>query len=267
MSKETVPWVQAQKNTFENWINQSLKDTEFQIKDIKFDLTDGKALYALYRQLTGKKIKSIDHKPVMKINCLLNLNLVIDHFKKDKVKIVNVQGEDVYDKNLKLILGFIWMLILKYQILGDNEDEEAKAAKSLLLDFVNSMISGRKARNFTKDWKDGEILGKLVDAVEPGSFPEKMRPEDSDKLVSKSLDVAEEKLNIPKVIQPEYILNATDEHSLMTYISYFKQYTLNKRNEPYGPMCTASGKGLGDNVNADSPHPFEVVLRNRYGES
>lgn len=45
----------------------------------------------------------------------------------------------MHDQNLKLILGLIWTLILRFQIAG-GEDEDPGGLKSALLEWVNRQI-------------------------------------------------------------------------------------------------------------------------------
>ena len=50
-------WVEVQKNTFTNWTNDKLKETDRQVEDLKTDLQDGVSLIALLQVLApGKKM-------------------------------------------------------------------------------------------------------------------------------------------------------------------------------------------------------------------
>jgi len=44
-------WVDVQRKTFTNWVNNKLEGTEFSIEDIQTDFADGRALCALIEQL------------------------------------------------------------------------------------------------------------------------------------------------------------------------------------------------------------------------
>ena len=44
-------WVDMQRKTFTNWVNNKLEGTEFSVEDIQYDFADGRALCALIQQL------------------------------------------------------------------------------------------------------------------------------------------------------------------------------------------------------------------------
>ncbi|KAF6040941.1 hypothetical protein EB796_000782 [Bugula neritina] len=47
-------WVTIQKNTFTNFVNQQLRETEHQIEELYTELSDGVKLCALVAALQGK---------------------------------------------------------------------------------------------------------------------------------------------------------------------------------------------------------------------
>ena len=50
-------WVDVQKKTFTNWVNDKLKESDKQVEEIKEDLKDGIALITLLQVLApGKKM-------------------------------------------------------------------------------------------------------------------------------------------------------------------------------------------------------------------
>jgi hypothetical protein len=55
--------------------------------------------------------------------------------------------------NLKLILGLIWTLILRYQIGKTN-----LPPKKLMLAWLQAALRDMKIKNFTRDWNDGVAL-------------------------------------------------------------------------------------------------------------
>ena len=128
---------------------------------------------------------------------------------------------DIYNGELKLIMGLIWTLIRRYQIRSTGRDLSTKAA---MLAWVNTQIPEQKIKNFTTNWNDGVALCALVDRVQPGVCPQYGTLDRSNKLSNCSLGMklSEEKLNIPKVLEPEDLCHPEiDEISVMTYISYF----------------------------------------------
>ena len=50
-------WIYVQKKTFTNWVNDKLKATQSQVKDLEYDLKDGVVLITLLQVLVpGKKM-------------------------------------------------------------------------------------------------------------------------------------------------------------------------------------------------------------------
>lgn len=50
-------WVEVQKKTFTNWVNDKLKETDKHVEELKCDLKDGTSLITLLQVLApGKKM-------------------------------------------------------------------------------------------------------------------------------------------------------------------------------------------------------------------
>jgi len=64
-----------------------------------------------------------------------------------------IGAEDIHDGNLKLILGLIWHMILRYQITRGRTPP-----KRLMLAWINAVLPGYSVSNFTTDWNDGVAL-------------------------------------------------------------------------------------------------------------
>ncbi|XP_021344285.1 gelation factor-like, partial [Mizuhopecten yessoensis] len=67
----------------------------------------------------------------------------------------DVRNEDVVNGNLKLILGLIWHLIVRYQI---SNRKTKSPPKKLMLNWFRLAIPDLEINNFTKDWEDGIAL-------------------------------------------------------------------------------------------------------------
>ena len=148
--------------------------------------------------------------------------------------------QDIIEHNLKLILGLVWSLILRYQIAqasaiiqdedgGEQHDTKAApktSAKKLLMGWTNAMLARLAASNFTTDWNDGVRLSALVDHCQPGLIPDyaSLDPHNALQNIENAMSLAEKHLNIPRVLQSEDLaVPKPDELSVMTYISYFCQ--------------------------------------------
>ena len=128
---------------------------------------------------------------------------------------------DIYNGNLKLILGLIWTLIRRFQIRSMGIGLSTKEA---LLAWVNTQIPDQKVKNFTTDWNDGIALCALVDRIKPGLCPHYATLKSSDSLdnCTEGMTLAESGLGILRLMEPDDLCHPqVDELSVMTYISSF----------------------------------------------
>ena len=129
--------------------------------------------------------------------------------------------EDIFNGNLKLILGLIWTLIRHFQIRSTGKDISTKSA---LLAWVNTQIPDQHITNFTTNWNSGIALCALVDRIQPGLCPHyaTLNVSKGENNCQLGMDIAEEKLNIPTLMEASDLNNKdVDELSVMTYVSYF----------------------------------------------
>jgi len=178
-----------------------------------------------------------------KLKKIENLNFALDFCRREGVKLVGIGAEDIHDSNLKLILGLIWMLILRYQISlsfdsGNSEvlsPTSASNAKERLLNWVRSQISTEEYRisitNFDSCWQDGVALCALVHKFVPNAFDfHSLDRNNVIKNLEMAFDIAEKELGIPKVLDAQDVASSLpDEQSIMTYVSFFPIYYNNKK--------------------------------------
>ena len=144
------------------------------------------------------------------------LFLIIKPFFSDAVG-----AEDIYDENLKLILGLVWTLICHYQLRSTGKGIPVKTA---MLMCIGAEIHEYKVANFTKDWNDGRALCGLVEAIKPGLCPnhKQLDPKNGLNNCRLGMDLADMHFGVPQILAPEDLNNpAIDELSVMTYLSYF----------------------------------------------
>ena len=133
---------------------------------------------------------------------------------------------DIYNGELKLILGLIWTLIDHYHIHSRVRTSRV-STKQTLLTWINWKIPGMKLVNFTVNWNSGIALCALVESLKPGASTQYASLSSANKVENCRLgmDLAEEYFNIPSIISPEDFSNAeVDDLSVMTYLSYFVRY-------------------------------------------
>jgi len=266
-------WVDIQKRTFTRWANNFLVEKMMKIDDIGADLHDGLLLINLLEVISGKPLGTYNKKPKIRAQKLENTGLALKFLKDEGIKLVAIGPEDITDGALKLILGMIWTIILRYQI--NKIAGGAGSAKQELLEWVRRKIPECNVNNFTESWKDGRAICHLDEALKPGSCPnlDSLRPGDGLQNAIKGTDAAESELQIPKILAPEDMVAAADELSCMTYISYFRDYEANegKRREADRlakiadpSKCIAYGPGL-EHADTGIPAEFTIQARNASG--
>jgi len=218
---ENLNWVRVQKKTFTRWCNTYLIERKLSVNDLTKDLATGILLINLLEQISGKVVATNYAKnPKLRVQQIENVNFALEFLKKEGIKIVGIDGGNVVDGNSKLILGLIWMIILRFQI----KVNEGNSARQELLEWIRSQIPTYNIQNFTTDWQSGKALMALCEAVQPGQF--KLPHDFSDPITNCNLAYNKAKYNmrIPMILDAEDMVNAPDELANMTYLSYYRDY-------------------------------------------
>jgi len=219
---ENLKWVQVQKKTFTRWCNTYLVQRRFTINNLSTDLDTGILLINLLEQISGKQVAANYNKtPKMRVQKIENVNFALQFLTKEGIKLVGIDGGNIVDGNLKLILGLIWIIILRFQI----QVQEGNSARQELLDWVRSQIPEYNINNFSTDWQTGKALCSLAEVIQPGQM--KLPHDWSNNPVKDcqlGLTKAHENMKIPMLVDAEDMVNAPDELAMMTYISYFRDY-------------------------------------------
>ena len=95
----------------------------------------------------------------MRIQCVENVNKALNFVMERGVPLTNIGAEDIVDRNLKLVLGMLWSIILRFTI--DDISQDGKSAREgLLLWCQRKTVSYKEVdvRDFTYSWKDGLAL-------------------------------------------------------------------------------------------------------------
>ncbi|XP_069103435.1 filamin-A-like isoform X2 [Argopecten irradians] len=223
MRGETDRWILIQKNTFTNWVNEQLRTggSSRLVEDLQTAFEDGVLLCALIESLQGKKIGRVIKKPLNHHQNLENCTLALTAIANDNVRLVNIGSDDISNGNLKLILGLIWHLILRYQI-----GKTKFPAKKLMLAWLKAVIPECNITNFTTCWNDGVALHALINYcnpnIEEASNWRYLSHSDSLNNCSNAMNLAKKHFDIPLVVRPEDLSSPDlDELSGMTYLSYF----------------------------------------------
>ncbi|XP_043676744.1 filamin-A isoform X1 [Vespula pensylvanica] len=216
-------WVEIQANTFRNWVNEHLKHAadvgSGPVLDLAEDFRDGTRLCALVEVLTKRRLPRWNPRPANQHHHLENVSTALQAIEADGVKLVNIGNVDIVNGNLKLILGLIWSLIVRYQI-----GKSKFPPKKLMLAWLKAVLPECRVNNFTTDWNSGVYLSALLDYCKPGLFPHwrQLDPDDNVYNCQKAMEISKREFDIPMVLEPEYLASPyLDELSGMTYLSYF----------------------------------------------
>jgi len=261
-----MAWVQIQEKTFTRWCNVHLAQRGIQLKELtRGELSDGLVLINLLEVISDKKLPRHNKHPKIMPQKLENCGISLAFIKSEGLKLVNIGPEDIVNGTPKLILGLIWTLILRYQVAGCSETE---SAKNVLLEWVRSKIGkdvpnyGYDINNFGTNWNDGKALCALVNALEPGLCPDHKEKNAADKVKNcqEGMDKALQDMGIPQLLDAKDLANPkVDEQSVMTYISYFRDYEQKgARRTKWADKCRAFGPGLQEGV-AEEAAAFTVV--------
>jgi cortexillin 1/2 len=96
--------------------------------------------------LVGKEIKQRYTKnPTQRIHRLENSTIALNFLKENGVteKMLTVSAPNLVDKDLKLVLGFVWMMFRKFRIQAKGGDSKDPAEETLLK-WVREMTQGYK---------------------------------------------------------------------------------------------------------------------------
>jgi filamin len=275
-------WVDVQKKTFTGWANNFLKERIMKIVDISKDLEDGVLLINLLEIISGKSFVKYTKKPKGRFQMIENNNWVVKFIRDEGLKLVGIGAEDIVDGKLKLILGLIWTLILRYQIQSISAEDDGNTPKGALLEWVRKRIAPYHVpvNDFDRSWQDGKALAALTDSLKPGKIPLNSLSGDPEFDVNRAMDIAQSDFNIPKIMDPADLVNYPDELSIMTYVSYFRDYAVQmeqrdaeslkleeerRRTRADPSKTTAEGPGLLGGL-AQEAALFTVHAHNYYGE-
>jgi len=254
-----VDWAAIQEKVFTRWCNDYLSERGMMIQDLKTDLKNGLNLCNLIEIISGKSVGRINKHPTINIQKLENIQLALDYITKvEGIKLVNVGAEDIHSGNLRIILGLIWTLILRFEIKagGDGGD-----GGNELLRWIQSKIPEYNITGFTKDWNDGRAVCALTNAMSPGLINDHKSPGDPYSKAAQGIDVAYKNLGVDPLIKPEEMIHPkVDKMAMMCYLAQFrniKPEDMKKASD--ASLSNAYGPGLIEGI-AGQDALFTVVL-------
>ncbi|KAF0989328.1 hypothetical protein HZS_3952 [Henneguya salminicola] len=213
-------WERQQIRSFTLWINFHLKRVGLHIDDITTDLRDGRMLHHLLEVISGDKL-SPSEKKNHRVHQINNVNRCLEFIAKKGVKLAGIGSEEIVDGNLKMTLGCIWVIILRFAI--QISDELGKHDGLLL--WVKKKTEGYRGvnvTNFTSSFKDGLAFNALIHRHRPELLNyDVLQKENDAENLTQAFDIADKALGIPRMLDVEDTRTAPDPKSVMTYISAF----------------------------------------------
>ncbi|XP_011635682.1 alpha-actinin, sarcomeric isoform X2 [Pogonomyrmex barbatus] len=217
-------WEKQQKKTFTAWCNSHLRKAGTAIESIEDDFRNGLKLMLLLEVISGETLPRPD-RGKMRFHKIANVNKALDYIASKGVKLVSIGAEEIVDGNLKMTLGMIWTIILRFAI-QDISVEEMTAKEGLLLwcQRKTAPYKNVNVQNFHLSFKDGLAFCALIHRHRPDLIDyNKLSKDNPLENLNTAFDVAEKYLDIPRMLDPDDMRNTAmpDERAVMTYVSSY----------------------------------------------
>ncbi|CAN6622743.1 hypothetical protein TRVA0_009S00782 [Trichomonascus vanleenenianus] len=219
-------WVATQHKAFLRWANTYFESHSIPpLSDLKQDFTDGVRLIQLLEIIGNESLGRYYGNPRLRIQKVENVNTALDFIKHRGILLYNIGAEDIIDGNLKLILGLLWILVLRFTISEINE--EGLSAKEGLLLWCQRKTAGYEGveiRDFSSSWTNGLAFCALIDRHRPDLLDfDALDPADHRGNMALAFHIAAEQVGIPQLLDVEDICDVKkpDERSIMTYVAYW----------------------------------------------
>jgi len=220
MSTSEETWLRLQEKVFTRCINSLLSNKNLQLEQgqlLKGGLDDGIVLYTLLETLTKKSIPALNRKAKFQIQRIANMNIVLNFLKQDGLKNMSIVAEDIVNRNPKLILGFIWSILLHYQILKNGIGNNKGSGD--IIEWLTNI--GLSVTNVTTDFLDGSKICQLLQIISPGSIDIGLISEPL-AMTEKAIRVAETVLGVPPLIDAADLCTTPDQRANLIYLSFYR---------------------------------------------
>jgi hypothetical protein len=149
-------WETLQVKAFVHWVNGYLERRGLKVEKLEEDFCDGVLLIAFIEELTGGKLnKRWNTNPTTRVLKIENCHQAIMLLKENyHIKNITISAEDITNGNLKLILGFLWLLFREFRIAKIEGAQDKSYEEGVLLwvrqtlrNYTDLNISNFSSRN------------------------------------------------------------------------------------------------------------------------
>ena len=194
-----------------------------QIDNIEEDFRNGLKLMLLLEVISSEQLPRPD-RGKMRFHKIANVNKALEFIESKGVRLVSMGAEEIVDGNVKMTLGLIWTIILRFAI-QDISVEELTAKEGLLL-WCQRKTAGYpnvNVQNFHNSWRDGLAFCALIHRHRPDLLDfNRLSRDNPIENLNTAFDVAEKHLDIPRMLDPEDMTSIKpDERSVMAYVSCY----------------------------------------------